>query len=342
MATSNNSIVLTSDEITEFCEQIALVIKAGISTYEGVSILADHSPSELSDIFKLICERLDCGDSFSEALTETGAFPDYMLHMVNLGEQTGTLEHVMDSLSNYYRREANIKSSIKHAVTYPLVMTILMLVILFILIGKVLPVFKHIYEELGAELTGVSKTMVDLSSNMSTYLIVFLVIVAVIGVFAFFYFRSDSGKAYLNKKSFFMDISRSRFASAMALALSSGFDTDEGLSIAGMLSENAVLRDKITNCQAMIKEGESFLNSILSNEIFDRRSSSMLHVGDKTGSMDKVMKELADEYQNLANSRIDRLISWLEPILVIVLCVVIGFILLAFLVPLLSIMSALG
>ncbi|MCR5467379.1 MAG: type II secretion system F family protein, partial [Lachnospiraceae bacterium] len=165
---------------------------------------------------------------------------------------------------------------------------------------------------------------------------------AVIGVFLFFYLRSDAGKAFLNKKKFFMDISRSRFASAMSLALSSGFDTDEGLSIAGMLSENATLLEKIKSCQEKIKEGESFLNSILSTDIFERRSSSMLHVGDKTGSMDKVMKELADDYQNQANARIDRLISWLEPILVIVLCIVIGFILLAFLVPLLSIMSALG
>nr|MCR5468615.1 type II secretion system F family protein [Lachnospiraceae bacterium] len=166
MATATNSITLTSDEITEFCNQISLVIKAGISTYEGVSILAENSPAELTAIFKLICEKLDEGSTFSEALTETGAFPDYMLHMINLGEQTGTLEYVMDSLSNYYRRESAIKSSIRHAVTYPLVMTVLMLIILFILIGKVLPVFQHIYEELGAELTGVSKTMVDLSANM--------------------------------------------------------------------------------------------------------------------------------------------------------------------------------
>lgn len=342
MATNASSIKLTSDEITEFCDQIALVIKAGISTYEGVSILADHSPSELSEMFRLVCTKLDEGSTFSEALTETNAFPEYMLHMVELGEQTGTLENVMESLSNYYRRESLIKSSIKHAVTYPLVMTALMLIILFILIGKVLPVFQHIYEELGAELTGLSKTMVDLSQNMSTYLVVFIAAVVVIALFIFFYLRTTAGKNFLNQTKFFMDISRSRFASAMSLALSSGFDTDEGLSIAGMLSENETLNAKIKECQAKIKEGDSFLNSIISTDIFERRSSSMLHVGDKTGSMDRVMKELADDYQNHANARIDRLISWLEPVLVIVLCVVIGFILLAFLVPLLSIMTALG
>jgi len=342
MAAEKNSIKLTSEEISEFCSQISLVIKAGISTYEGVYILAEHSSEDLAGIFKTICESLDEGLSFSDALETSNAFPDYVLHMVHLGEQTGNLENVMSSLADYYDRDASIRESIKHAVTYPIVMTVLMLVILFVLIGKVLPVFEHIYEELGAELTGMSKVLVNVSSSLSTYLIVLIIIVLAALIVCFFYFRSAAGKNVLNNKKYFMDIAVSRFASAMGLALSSGFDTDQGLDLALMLSDNPYLDEKINICKEKVNEGESFLNGLLASKIFDSKSDSMLHVGDKTGSMENVMMNLSKEYQGQADSRINRLISWLEPALVIVLCIVIGFILLAFLVPLLGIMASLG
>lgn len=342
MAAEKNSIKLTSEEISEFCTQISLVIRAGISTYEGVYILAEHSSDELTEIFRTICHGLDDGLSFSDALETSNAFPDYVLHMVHLGEQTGNLENVMSSLADYYERDASIKESIKHAVTYPIVMTVLMLVILFVLIGKVLPVFEHIYEELGATLTGMSKVMVDISSSLSTYLIVFILLVLIALAVCLFYLRSSAGRNLLNSKKYFMEIATSRFASAMGLALSSGFDTDQGLDLALMLSDNPYLDEKIHICKEKVGEGESFLTGLLAAKIFDAKSNSMLHVGDKTGTMENVMMNLSKEYQDQADSRINRLISWLEPALVIVLCVVIGFILLAFLVPLLGIMSSLG
>lgn len=333
---------LTNSEISAFCNQIALVLKAGISTFEGVSILSDNSSPELQNIFRQASSQLDIGNSLYHALKETGAFPAYVLHMIHLGEQTGKLEEVLESLSAYYMRESDIMDGIKHAVTYPFVMTCIMLIILFVLIGKVLPVFNHIYQELGSELTGFSRMLMNFSGSIGNYILALLALVFMGVIAVLLYFRSEKGLRFIKSRTVFMHLALSRFSNVMALVLNSGLDTDHGLSLSLNLVENPLLEEKIRICQKCVAEGDSFLSSLLTADLYDAEFKSLLTVGYKTGSMDIVMENLSVSYEQKTNDQIDHVISWLEPMLVILLSIIIGFILLAFLVPLLGIMSTLG
>jgi type IV pilus assembly protein PilC len=334
---------LSQNEIASFCEQIALVIQSGLPTYYGISILRDEAADEpTAALLSQVYEPMENGGTLHAALAATEAFPDYMVHMIELGETTGRLEEVLISLSNYYTREAEIKDSIKNAVTYPLIMTFMMLAVIVVMIAKVVPVFSRIYEELGSGLSGMALTLFNFSTLLNRYMIVFVVIFVVLLAAIFVLYKTGLGRILFMGKGLSMTIAASRFANCMYLALSSGLDTDEGLSLASELVNNPYMQSHIDKCRENIKEGETFAKALLDSGIFSQMYASWIAIGYKTGGMDEVMHRICTAYEEKTQDKLAGLISVLEPTLVIILCVFIGMILISFLLPLLGIMSSIG
>lgn len=339
---SSKTSLLTSTQISAFCRQTAVVLNAGIAAYEGISILLEYADDDTKHILSPIFLSLDQGSSFTDALLKSNAFPSYMTHMVHLGEQTGKLEEVLDSLSEYYEREASIKEGIRHAVTYPILLTLLMLSVLFVLITKVLPVFQNIFLKLGSDLDGPARQIMVFSASLNKYLIIILLVLFLLGAVGFFYLRSKKGSLFLAGRPFFLEIARSRLSNVMALVLSSGFDTDEGLSLALEVIDNPILVQQLKKCQGAMMSGLSFADSICQTGIFTGIQQGMLTIGARTGSLDSALKKISQECEDSANCRIDSFLSTLEPAMLIVLSIVIGMIMLTFLLPLINIMSVLS
>lgn len=334
---------LSNAEISAFCEQLSMIITAGLPTYEGISILLeDASDKDTKALLTTIYEPLEKGSSFSSALVDCGAFPKYMTDMIALGEETGNLDDVLSSLTAYYEREASIKSGIKNAVTYPLIMIVMMLGVILVLMTQVLPIFHQIYEELGTELTGVASILISISNALNQYLGFFILLIVLLVFLAIFLIRSSMGKILFHGKGLYQKISASRFANCMALALGSGLDTDYGLELALSLVDNPIMEEKIRKCQESLSLGHGFADSLLDAGIFEKIYTSFITIGFRTGSMDKVMKKISKEYENEIDLQIGRFISILEPSLVILLSVIVGVILLSFLLPLIGIMTNIG
>lgn len=340
---SQKNKLLSEAELAAFCQQIGMVVKAGLPTYYGISILRDEASDEKTKEFLAeIYEPMEKGTTLGVALAETEVFPEYMIDMIRLGEETGRLEEVLDSLANYYEREADIKASIRHAVTYPLVMTIMMLVVIVVIITQVVPVFSQIYEELGSSLTGTALLLMNISNVLNKYLLVFILAVVALAVLFFAFSRTTVGKTLFQRQQLSMSISASRFANCMYLALSSGLDTDRSLEMAEKLIDNPYMLEKIAMCKEHIKHGEGFVKSLLLSGIFSKVYASVITIGFKTGSMDDVMKKISDAYEEETDDRLRHFISLLEPTLIIILSFFIGLILISFLLPLLGIMASIG
>ena len=159
----------TNMEISAFCGQIALVLKSGISSIEGITIMVEDAPEgEERQILEQILEKMQETGSLYDSLSDTGLFPSYMLHMVEIGEETGTLDDVMEALSSHYDREDAIGKSIKSAVTYPLIMAGMMIAVIIVLLVKVMPIFNQVFVQLGTEMTGFSRMLMDLG-NISLF-----------------------------------------------------------------------------------------------------------------------------------------------------------------------------
>ncbi len=335
--------ILSNAELSAFCQQISLIVRAGLPTYYGVSILRDEAADERTkELFSTIYLPMEKGATLHSALKDTQTFPEYMVNMIKLGEETGRLEEVLTSLTSYYERESMIRASIRNAVTYPLIMTIMMIAVIVILLAKVLPIFSQIYEELGSELTGFAQTLMNISKVLNQYIIVFVIIFILALILVFVLYNSDFGKTLFQGKGLAMTIASGRFANCMYLALSSGLDTDHGLDLAEALVNNPYMKERIRKCREHMKHGESFARSVLLAGIFSKIYASVITIGYKTGSMDDVMQQICEAYEETTDEKLQRFVSILEPTLVIILSLFIGFILISFLLPLLGIMSSIG
>lgn len=342
---------LTNNEIYTFCEQMSMILKAGISSLEGVSIMMeDAAEGDGKFILNLIYEQLDLTGSLYTALSETGVFPKYVLDMVNLGETSGKLDEVMDSLARYYQREENLSQGIRSAILYPLVMVGMMILVIVVLIVKVMPIFNQVFIQLGSEMTGFSKGVLDLGYTLSRYSAVVVVILALILVAALYLNKSVKGKEQLKRfgcrfvltKNLYEKIALGRFSNGMAMTLSSGLDTDQSIELVSQLADHPELMEKIEDCKKYIAEGENFSDALSKANIFSGVYSRMLSIGYKSGVMDEAMQKIAIQYNDDVDTSIGHLLSILEPTLVAVLSVFVGLILLSVMLPLLGIMTTIG
>lgn len=342
---------LLPNELSSFCAQMAMLLKSGTPIAEGIAILYEDNKDEASGvILGRVRDHVEMGEPLFLSLTEADCFPLYMINMVRIGEQSGKLDEVLDSLCAYYDWEESVSQSIRSAVTYPLIMIGMMMLVVVVLVVKVLPVFGDVFRQLGGELSGASQGVMQMGTVLGRYSIglICLLVVLVLGYLVMRRTKKGARLLAIFQAKFFVTkklsgaIASGRFASAMALMLSSGLQTDESLALVGDLVDHPILHDKITACQTVVTQGISFSDALVQTGIFTGVYARMVTVAFRTGSVDTVMKKLADSYEREIDNHIDNLISILEPTLVAVLSVIVGMILLSVMLPLLGIMSTIG
>lgn len=339
---------LSNTELAAFCSQIAMVLSAGISAAEGVALmLEDANENGEKQLLERIGGTLDQTGSFFEALKETGAYPDYMLQMVHIGEDTGKLDEVMKSLASHYDREASIVRSIRSAVTYPLIMIVMMVCIIIVLVTKVMPVFQQVYRQFGSEMTGVSQMILNIGNILRHFSVVFIVLLALLVAAGLYFGCTEKGRAKMRRvfrhfkgtRAYLERLSSCRFASCMQLTLASGMPTEECLAYADQLIDDKDMQARIRACRNSMEAGAEFSAALTQAGIFSGVYARLASIGARTGSTDEVMQEIADRYQDEIDQRLTGIISALEPAIVIVLSLVVGLILLSVMLPLMGIMS---
>ena len=205
------------EELSAFCLQIALLLEAAVPLEEGLTIMAEDAAEEKEKAMLLyMAEGAELGDPFFKVLEDTGVFPPYIVRMARLGQQTGTLDQMMKSLSDYYEKEARLLKAVKNAATYPAMMILMLLVVLFVLFTKVMPVFSRVYEQLGASLPPAAAAAIRLGGILSGAA---LVLAAVTGAAAaVIWIAARFGKRFsLVEKGVAAVKNRSRIARAVAL-----------------------------------------------------------------------------------------------------------------------------
>ena len=342
---------LTNLEIASFCEQMAMIIKAGITPKDGLAILLSDTKDEATrEIIQTLLKSSAMGETFTTSIKESGVFPEYVVNMIAIGEETGRMDDVMQSLSEYYEHEDNIAESIRSAITYPFIMIVMMLIIIAVIISKVLPLFNQVFIQLGTQMDGFSGSLLRLGESLEAYSLIFFALLLLLLVFYFYVTKTTVGRAFLLKmtskigplKNFYDSVSYGRFASGMALMLSSGMGIFQSLDMVSHLSGDSAMEEKILRCRDYINEGDGFAEALQKEHFFNNLYSRMIALGVKTGNLDSVLSKIAHIYEEETDKKIRNFISVLEPTLVISLSLVVGLILLSVILPLLSIMTSIG
>lgn len=336
-------------ETAAFCDQMAMILHSGISTYEGLTVmLEDVSDQAEKDILQKMLDRLYETGNFAEAVKAPGVFPEYMVNMVTIGEETGKLDEVMAQLATHYEREESLRKSISNTITYPVIMIGMMVVVILVLLIKVMPVFDQVFRQLGSEMTGLGKALVGMGSALSKYSVVFAVILAVIAILAVYAAKTENGRkkavSFGYKFASIRDIidktSLCRFAGAMSLTLSSGLSPHRSLELVSGLITEPNFKKKFDDCMAKVDEGENFIDALHDTGIFSGMYARLVSIGQKTGEIDKSMEKVSDMCREDVDTKLGNLLAILEPTMVVIISLIVGAILLAVMLPLTGIMSA--
>lgn len=349
MAKQPRTASLSADALSVFCYQLSLMMHAGIGSEEGVEVLAEDAadPGSKALLGSLHAALLD-GAPLSEALRASGAFPGYMVRMVEIGQAAGRLDQVLSALAAYYRRESETASAIRRAVLYPAVMAVLVAAVFLVLMTRVLPVFQQVFEQLGLTLSPAARALMA-AGTAGQYVGGALVVLLAVGAVILLVLSRRQGAGarpmearLLGRGRAAQAVDRSRFSSAMALMLSSGLPLDEAMERTVRLLEGSALSPALADCQARMEQGEDFHRAVTGCGLLDGLQAGLLGAGFRSGVPEQAMEELASRCQEEADERLSALLSRLEFALVLLLCVAVGLVLLSVMLPLLGVLTAIG
>ena len=327
--------------ISKLCSELHDTISSGMSTNDGLYMLM--SDEDKDPVLETLLEETSKGCNFSAAIKHTKAFPTYVEEMITIGEQTGRLDSVLNELSIYYQRQEEIAQNIKNAVTFPLILLAILIVIVVLLLTQVLPVFNDVFKQLGVTMSSSAVTLMNIGVAIRTYSAVIIAACVLLAAAAIVFYKlpatHDKVMAVFQGRKLRKQMSSSKFASAMSMTLSSGMDIDESLEMSKKLCDNETI-NKIKKCQALMKSGETFDKAVQKTAILDPLSSRKLTISFHTGKTDEALKKIANDYTEKVNNSVDEKISRVEPALVIIMSLLVGFVLFSVMIPMLSIITA--
>lgn len=341
----------SDSELSAFAGQLSMILHSGISVLEGISIIRDDLPKgDVRDILSGIYDVLEDTGCLSDALRDSGVFPDYFVEMTAVGERSGMLEDVLSSLSGYYRRQDSFSHSIRDALVYPLVLLGMLLAVLIVLVSQVMPVFREVFGQLGIEISGVSAAVFRISRILQVLSIALLVLIITISLACMFALRTKKGQEFLSSLVYYLPFGRtaadllscSRFSHTLSLALHSGLDMGESFEMAAKLADRKSFQKKTKSAQDLLEQGNDLADSLREARIYSGLNARMVSIGFRTGSAEEVFERISVSCQEEADDRIQSAIGMLEPTLTAVLSILTGLILVSVMLPLLQVMANIG
>lgn len=342
---------LNADELTFFCTQLSLILKSGVTLRDGIIMLMDdaHSPAATELLTKIV-KVVENKKPFFDALASTGMFSEYFINMVRIGEMTGHLDSVFDGLAHYYQRESNLKGAIKGAIMHPLILLFMMSGVIAVLILKVLPIFKEVFMQLGSQINTTSNSAISFASSTGVFVLIIVSIVILFVICCFIMTRFNNSKKLLITlasklpcfKRIFDRIGISRFSSAMSLMISSGVDTLESLELSKKVVKNSTVSAQIDDCSEKVNNHIPFPQAVSDSGIFPSLYSQMIKISYKSGSLDEVWRYISKKYDDEVSDSLNNVVSFIEPLLVGLLSIIIGVILVSVMLPLMGLMTSMS
>lgn len=343
--------VLGNIEIAQICQELSILLHAGVMLGDGLSLLAQEEGGKTGELLAEIGRYVDQGETLASALRESKAFPSYVIGLVEVGERSGRTEQALQALSRYYEQQDQMDRQIRSALTYPAILLLLMLVVIVVLLSKVLPVFDEVYASLGGELTGVAGGLLVMGQALDAAMPFLCVLMAIIVILVLLFSLSDSFRNKLltawrqknGDKGISRKINDARFAQALAMGLGSGLPLEEAVDMcATLLQDVPSAVERCKTCAARLAEGGDLADTLRESEMLPPSTCRLLTLGVRSGNGDAVMEDIARRLSDEANQALERKVAQVEPTLVLGTSLLVGIILLSVMLPLMNIMTAIG
>lgn len=351
--TDSRKKIKTAD-LVFFLTQLSTYLKAGITLTEAVEILSrQFKNTSQKKLFKGIVNNLKSGDSFSEALAKTdGVFPKLLVNMIKTSEMTGDLPETLDDMADYYSQMDKTRKQMVSAMTYPTIVLILAVAVIAFVLIYVIPKFTSIYASMdSASIPKVTQIIIDISDFIKkNYYIIMLVIVGVLVLIKYLYSNITAARAAMQRLAMKIPVLKdviiynevTTFTKTFASLLKHGVYITDTMNILMQITNNEIYRKLIASCIRHLRKGENISEAFKGHWAFPIPAYEMIVTGERTGKLAEMLEKVSEYYQGLHENIVSRMKVIIEPLLIIMLTGIVGVIILAVIVPMFSIYSAIG
>lgn len=338
------------DELIIFSRQMYALMRSGVPILRAIHGMADASTSgSLKKALTEIATQLEGGYTLSSALNQhPKIFGSLFVSLIHVGENTGQLEDSFLKLTSYLEREQATRKRIKTALRYPSMVLIALAAALVILNIFVIPTFANMFSKLGAELPLATRFLIS-SSNLFLNFWPYMLVGCILGMFALRHsLKSKRGRYQWDKRKTKIPIIGSiiersilaRFAHSFGIILKSGIPMTTGLTLVADAVDNKFMQEKIVAMRLAIESGESLLRSSIASKLFTPLVLQMIAVGEETGRVDELLKEVGDYYEREVDYDLSTLTARIEPLLLVVVAIMVLVLALGIFTPMWDMASA--
>ncbi len=334
-------------DIMTFTYQLGVLLDAGFPLDRSLSILPDLTDKKsLGDLVKEIRSHVRSGKSFSEALSKfPSIFPIFYVNMIKAGEAGGFLEDTISRMAVYLENSQALKEEVRSALIYPIILSFVGGGAVVFLLTFVVPKFSDIFSDMGEALPLPTIILLTISKGLINYWWVILLLL-IGGSFALqYYLRSDSGRRLWDKLKFrlplfrklYREASVSRFARTLGTLLASGVPILNALQIVKGTLGSKRMAEIISSVREGVRKGRGISEGLKKSDIFPSIAVHMVTVGEETGRLDEMLLKIAERFDSEVRTTVKRMLSLLEPVLILFMGIIVGFIVISMLLAIFSI-----
>ena len=334
-----------------FTRQLATLVDAGLPLLRGLSVLGKQEKNRvMAGTINHLADAVAGGSTFSESLGQhPKIFDKLYINMVKAGELGGVLELVLIRLAEYQEKAQKLKNRIVSAMVYPVIVIVIAVAIVVFLMAVIVPRFERIFQEMLGDkpLPAITQVVIGISRWVQSQWLIVLIIGAVLYAGWKAFSMTKGGRVMIDRMKLRLPVfgpvqlksSISRFTRTLGTLVTSGVPILQALNITRDTSGNVVVANAIDKVHEAVREGESVVAPLEASKIFPPMVISMVDVGEETGQLPDMLLKIADVYDDEVDNAVDAMTSMIEPIMIVFLALIVGTIVIALFMPMISIIT---
>ncbi len=334
---------LKTPVVADFCRQLGTLLGAGVSLVRALGIIANEESvkPKTRAIYNDMLKTIRQGVSLSEAMEQQApAFPELLVNMFRSAEVSGSLDQTTKRMALHYEKEHKINSKVKSAMVYPIILLVMMVVIVVFVVGYILPQFADMFATMG-ELPWMTKVVMGFSAAITNYWYMFIIGGAVLFIAIRMILKIPAIRNGFDKLKIKLPvvgkllrtIYTARFARTLSSLYGSGVSIMSSIQTAAKTVGNRYIENQFNESVQLLQQGGTLADAIRKIDGFENKLASSINIGEETGNLDEMLDVTADSYDYASEQAINKLVTLLEPCMLIIMGIMVGFIMLAILVP---------
>lgn len=336
-------------ELAAYTRQLSVLIVADLPLIQSLNILAEQTKNKyFKSALTRVREDVEAGASLNQAMRKfPKAFDDIYCNLVASGEQSGSLDVMLQRLAEYIEKIVKLRAQVRQAMIYPSAIIIFAFLVSIFLMWKVIPIFANIFQDLNAELPFLTLGVIKLSKFVSNN-ILYIALSLVAALFLFRYFhKTQQGQWTVDRLllrlpvfgKLLTKVAITRVTRTLSTLLAGGVSMLESLKITASTAGNMIIEKSVMDSRRQVSEGKSLTQAFKSTGRFPFMMSQMVSVGEATGTLDQMLNKVAEFYDDEVTTSVAALLSALEPVLLVLVGGIVGSLILSMYLPIFSLMS---